>query len=125
MASGATVADRVRGALSNARKDKPEEAESDVAAFIDLLNGMLHYDSTKRLTPHQALAHAFMKEVKPSREKRSSGTPSRCVTVFVANACRLGSLTPSLLLLPACGGHPPSAAPAAARACVPPTRTCP
>lgn len=32
---------------------------------------------------------------------------------------------PPSCLLPACGEHPPSAAPAAARACVPPTRTCP
>ncbi|OCH94542.1 kinase-like protein [Obba rivulosa] len=40
----------------------PEEHAADITAALDFLEGVMHPESTRRLTPREALAHPFLRE---------------------------------------------------------------
>ena len=74
------LSDIVGGVLASQQEANPDFAETvtDQNRFIDLVERMLKQDPSERLTPEQALQHAFLKPMK----NRSINTDYTCPDLY-------------------------------------------
>jgi len=88
---------------------KGHEQAHHLAAFFDLVARMLTYDPHQRITPHQALEHAFILHGPAARQPGSTGagiTPSLSLGASAAM-----SLSPTSALTPMMPSSPPQGVP--------------